>query len=154
MIGTGVGPRRNVGFFRREAADTDRGERAAEIDHAAHRAGVAVRRAVIFVAQVGVGVEVQDPEIGVALLAGRDRAARQRMFAAEQEREFARIEEVGGRLRTRVDHLGGGTELRFEGVGREDADLGRFTVEVGIVEFDLAGSVDDRPCSVPRTSPV
>jgi hypothetical protein len=126
----------------------------AELDHAAHRTGMALRRAVVLVAQVGVGIEVEDAECGIVCLARRNRAGGQRVLAPEQKGEFAIGEDPRRRLVDARDHAAGGAELRFEGVGRVDADLGWLAVEVGIVEFDLAGSVDDRSGTIPRTGPV
>jgi hypothetical protein len=109
----------------------------AEFDHATHRAGVAEWGAMILVAQVGMGVEVEDTEIGEARLAGRDRAAGERVFAAEQEREFAVGEEACGGFAHAGQHVVGRAEVGFEGIERMNADLGWLAVEVGIVEFDL-----------------
>ena len=60
------------------------------VEHAAHGGGVAVVVALVAVAQVGVGIELQHDEVAVARRERSDGARRQRMLAAEHERETRR----------------------------------------------------------------
>ncbi len=61
---------------------------------AADHAGVTELRAEVVVAQIGVGVEVDDVQIGVFLCSRPDRAEGDQMLAAEQDRHFIGLEDL------------------------------------------------------------
>ncbi len=75
---------------RGDSADADRHQRNARmVQHAAHGRGVREMLALIAVAQVGVGIELQHHQVLVARSERADGAGRQRMLAAEHERKLA-----------------------------------------------------------------
>ena len=85
-----------VSFGLRDGADADRHQRHVRvIEHAAHGGCVRVVLAEVAVAQVGVGVELQHDEVFVGLGERADRAGRQRVFAADDEREFLCLKHLG-----------------------------------------------------------
>ena len=61
-----------------------------------HDAGVGKLDAEVVLAQVGVGVEMEDAKLGVALDGGAHRPQSDEMFAAQEERDLARVEDAPG----------------------------------------------------------
>ena len=75
-------------FFLGYGADADGHERDVRmVQYAAHGGGVRIVLAEVAVAQVGMGVELQNHEIGIARGKRTDGASRQRVLTSEHERE-------------------------------------------------------------------
>ena len=75
---------------------------AEDVVAAAHDACVGEAHAKVVLTQVGVRVEVDYPQVGMAFRGGADGAERDKMLAAEQERRLPGVEDL---RRLRLDHV-------------------------------------------------
>ena len=118
---------------------------------AAQHTGVAQLRTEIVVPQVGVGVEVDDVEAGVFLRYGPHSAQRHQMLAAQQEGQFAVLQDL---CRPGLDVGEGclaGAEAKLEVATVEDVEVGEVGVLVGAVGLEAEALVPDgrraEPCA-------
>ena len=96
---------------------------------AAQHAGVAQLCTKVVVPQVGVGVEVDDVEVRVLLYRSPHGPQRDQMFAAQQQRELAVCQNLGGAaLNVRKGRLAG-AEAELQVAAVEDVEVGQLVVE-------------------------
>ena len=110
---------------------------------AAQHTGVAELRAQIVVPQVGMGIEVDDVQVGVFLHRSPHRAQRDQMLAAQQQRELAVLQnflcpglDIGQRQLA-------GAEAQLQITAVEHVKIGQVGVLVGAVSLQTIALVPD-----------
>ena len=144
-----------VRFFAADGAGADLDERETEFVHAPQDAGVGELRALVDVAQVGVGVEMDDADFFAGGLEGARGTQRGGVFAAEHGRQRAAAQGLGhGLFDTAQPALG---QAAFAGGGLDkrlgvDGQIGRPAAAIEVVE--LARGFQDRARRAGRAAAV
>ena len=104
----------------------------------------------VFVAEIGVRVEIENRQIGVCLQGSIHTPDRNRVFSPQQAHQLALGEEVARHDADTLDHGAGAVRLRFHFLGRIDANLGDIALQLEVPLLQLLRSVDDRPRPIAR----
>jgi hypothetical protein len=143
--GNGLPVRRAVaGFFLAVGAGAKLDDRKPQLVHAAHDAGVGVLRPFVGVAQIGVGVEMDEPDVRAGRLERARRRLGHRVLAAEHHRHRAAAQGLGDGRFDGIDptllqaFLASG---RFHHRLRMDAKVAGTTAPVEV--FQLSGGFED-----------
>lgn len=144
LVHLGVGSRElELGAVAAADAELVDASVADEVMAAAQDTGVAELCAQIVVPQVGVGIKVDDVEVGVLFHHGPHGTQRDQMLAAQQERELAVVQDL---CRAALD-VGqcalAGAEAELQIAAVEDVKIGQVGVLVGAVSLQTVAFVPD-----------
>jgi hypothetical protein len=133
-------------FLTGAAADGDLQQLLAgqHLQAAAHGAGMAVVGAEPFLAQVGVGIELHQHQLGVPLGYRRHGAGADRVLAAEHQRFESQGQHRLGGLFHRRHHRLGGAEGDVDRAQIRDRQLLKLAIELGAVALQARAHLADR----------
>jgi hypothetical protein len=103
---------------------------------APHGAGVVVALPEVALAQVPVGIELHQQELGVARVDRLDRAGRHRVLAAQHERHQAGLQQGAHGLAHAFDHRLGGAHRDLEVAEIAVADVAEVPILIGRVALE------------------
>ena len=133
-------------FLAAAAADGDlaQGATGQHLQAAAHGAGVAVTCAEPFLAQIGVGIELHQHQIGMTPGHRRHRATTDRMLTTEHQGGQAEIEHGLGGLFHRSHHRLGGTVGDGHRTQIGEGDRFKIAIQLGAVGLQPGAHLPDR----------